>query len=1307
MAETKEQNWRDLQHDTAINKFKTDIKLSKYVNPDARKQIYCNLREFHTKVYQQRLTLLEEYKTLPMNRLASTVITGLIEKTRDLSSQVEERFNQFVEELKQEHEEAHQLCIERLTKLWQKVCHYAAKEIPELEEIVKRECEIEVDNLYERNTEQSKQVIGFFEETDLKSNEVLMNIGKFYNKMAGLCDQQKKDFYKLEQMYGLEKCKCADENDDRIEILNEDLEDLKEQLKMAIHHPMLDETLEKTFAKVDELEAEYRDFHQKNQDIMKTHPGLIDGLYAEFEKKCSGVFDMFQSVDKKKELEDRNLKRTEEKVAKLIQKEEFEKAEKERKQQEEQKAKGGKGSKLPAKKDAKKQQQELDERKKVLMQEVGVECVEEFDSPSGVKWYLGTTLQDWSKEMYVIKEDEDEEEQQPTEQKLTEQQLQPPLPEPSNKASPKPSPTAQDQKKIQVPVQPEVNQQEVEFIEEKEPLPCDYKHPSPLDPDNQKLLNEDVVLSVDLLIGVFKMFREHLFEYIVVQKNEKLSAAKTEDKDYMEYSIMILDERLKVHYPIKGKIEMEINQVRSAQIMDHKRKYERHTRMILDKNNFQTEQFNFVLEECLKESKNYEQNSNRLKKALDEASSLPRLQGLLNQQKDSFYKFDEKIRDYHSQLEMLTFDFGKEEENKEDPNAQTMNTMMSTTGMRRRDPNNLLEQNQLFILNCKVYKYFRVRKNEESPTSPTKEGKLEVEEKKNDLQKTEEDWSRTNQNYSQQEVEWYQSMMNQINDQIKQQLSKRKEKSSEMKEYLDKKKAEMLDIFEKSYQVALEELAAKDGTGKKYGRPKRFIQERLRTEYTKCEQAQDAINKNIQKLSELYEKFQNSLTNQDYESNVTLSQQIRKLLMIIRTCIFRYQYHIEALKPDAKVTEMPRVSYNELKFEISLLPEETEQDKKLKDLELEQLGQLYFQKEQNKKFYDWVLEIEKQVIVEVQKIYTGANIKFLTGVEKIPDYLRTYLENIKAQCEGFRINMCRQLRSSCDELSKLTPAISEIIFSFIFKKSNYHLNLSLEKLDNGFQELFERNNKKQQLNRFQLHPDLANPARAEILNKIRSEENERLETMKKEITTYRETVLDTEFDEGNNFFKIMLNNFEFLMVYYDNLILFEDFEKLPGDEEIVKKHDNLRTLLKRKQKGFIIDTSSERALTKTWPGILVHIFQVEKRQIQYRAQPQENLITDKKGKPVPQKMQQQQIQAQADAQQGQQQEMTKEIKSFKTFRQKSVNLHFQKAFQAFKEHFDQRVQLIIEKTKQCELDELKFQFDWDKIVNGLLEEQAN
>jgi hypothetical protein len=31
-----------------------------------------------------------------------------------------------------------------------------------------------------------------------------------------------------------------------------------------------------------------------------------------------------------------------------------------------------------------------------------------------------------------------------------------------------------------------------------------------------------------------------------------------------------------------------------------------------------------------------------------------------------------------------------------------------------------------------------------------------------------------------------------------------------------------LDAFDKEYSVALEDLAARDGTGKKYGRPKRL-----------------------------------------------------------------------------------------------------------------------------------------------------------------------------------------------------------------------------------------------------------------------------------------------------------------------------------------------------------------------------------------------------------------------------------------------------------------------------------------------------
>lgn len=63
------------------------------------------------------------------------------------------------------------------------------------------------------------------------------------------------------------------------------------------------------------------------------------------------------------------------------------------------------------------------------------------------------------------------------------------------------------------------------------------------------------------------------------------------------------------------------------------------------------------------------------------------------------------------------------------------------------------------------------------------------------------------------------------------------------------------------------------------------------------------------------------------------------------------------------------------------------------------------------------------------------------------------------------------------------------------------------------------------------------------------------------------------------------------------MFLFEDFVKLPGDEDIVKKHDNLKTLLKRKQKGALIDTSSERSLTKIWPGFLIDSFRIDERKV--------------------------------------------------------------------------------------------------------------
>lgn len=96
-------------------------------------------------------------------------------------------------------------------------------------------------------------------------------------------------------------------------------------------------------------------------------------------------------------------------------------------------------------------------------------------------------------------------------------------------------------------------------------------------------------------------------------------------------------------------------------------------------------------------------------------------------------------------------------------------------------------------------------------------------------------------NYSSDELKWYEDMLKEIDNQILQNQIERQTKSKGIIEYMEKKKQEFLESFEKQYAVSIEELACREGTGKKYGRPRRLLQERLRTEMTKCEKAQEGF----------------------------------------------------------------------------------------------------------------------------------------------------------------------------------------------------------------------------------------------------------------------------------------------------------------------------------------------------------------------------------------------------------------------------------------------------------------------------------
>lgn len=129
---------------------------------------------------------------------------------------------------------------------------------------------------------------------------------------------------------------------------------------------------------------------------------------------------------------------------------------------------------------------------------------------------------------------------------------------------------------------------------------------------------------------------------------------------------------------------------------------------------------------------------------------------------------------------------------------------------------------------------------------------------------------------------------------------------------------------------------------------------------TKCEDAASYI-------ASLMEKIANTVS----------SSELRHLMIILRNCITRYAFHIDAL--NEKAPEMIRFSRDDNRQSHLILPEEVEADKLLQETEQELLGPLSYQADKTKKFSMLVLDIEKAVKDECQKIYQGPSAKWLNG----------------------------------------------------------------------------------------------------------------------------------------------------------------------------------------------------------------------------------------------------------------------------------------------------------------------------------------
>ena len=308
MSHLKEKQWRLLKHDEALRNFRTDIQDLSFVNPKERIKLYQELKAQHFGFFKQRELFLKKLQELDLFSLNKRIMEKWLEEYQSFVKKTDEVYDKSFETLLKSHENIQNMARNRLNKLDSRLQLVNAKIPLSLNELILQECEPFINKLNEAGRKLLGETIKFVEESDEKTNDVIINLANLLLKLATKFDEHKKEIVKNNQTFELEKAKIADNNDEKVENLNAEFENLKVELQRAIHHPMLEENLKRIFEKIDELEREYREFHGKNIELVKGHPKIIEEYFLGFEGVYAKFFELVE-INKKEEVQQRNLKR--------------------------------------------------------------------------------------------------------------------------------------------------------------------------------------------------------------------------------------------------------------------------------------------------------------------------------------------------------------------------------------------------------------------------------------------------------------------------------------------------------------------------------------------------------------------------------------------------------------------------------------------------------------------------------------------------------------------------------------------------------------------------------------------------------------------------------------------------------------------------------------------------------------------------------------------------------------------------------------------------------------------------------------
>jgi hypothetical protein len=101
----------------------------------------------------------------------------------------------------------------------------------------------------------------------------------------------------------------------------------------------------------------------------------------------------------------------------------------------------------------------------------------------------------------------------------------------------------------------------------------EMEHLMPVFEKGGQIFTSEFTFQYEEILDIIQVFRNKIFEFLSRKKSECMAQADISDKDFIQLSLHLLDERIRNYYSMKGKIQTEIFLIRSGEITRHKNRY--------------------------------------------------------------------------------------------------------------------------------------------------------------------------------------------------------------------------------------------------------------------------------------------------------------------------------------------------------------------------------------------------------------------------------------------------------------------------------------------------------------------------------------------------------------------------------------------------------------------------------------------------------------------------------------------------------------------------------------------------------------